>query len=204
MFRRQLPLRKKLEARRSIFVPSSAAISTSARLRVSFAALLLAILAAKLDAGPNPVFFKDVLPILQNRCQECHRPGEIAPMPLQTYAGVRPWAKSIREAVLARKMPPWFADPKYGRFANDRSLTKSEIDTIVAWVDTGAAEGSPRNAPPAPSWPQDWSIGTPDAVFEKPEAFAILSKATIEYQYVILPTRFRDDNWGGKIEVRRC
>src|SRR5229473_6067245 len=112
-----------------------------------------------------PTYFKDALPILQNRCQECHRPGEIGPMPLLTYASVRPWAKAIREAVLERKMPPWFADPKYGRFANDRSLTKSEIDTIVDWVDMGAGEGNPKDAPPARDWPQDWSIGTPDAIF---------------------------------------
>ena len=123
-------------------------------------------------------------------------------MPLLTYAGVRPWAKSIRQAVLARKMPPWFADSKYGHFANDRSLSKSEIDTIVAWVDTGAAEGNPKDAPPARAWPQDWSIGTPDAVFEMPEAFAIPARGTIEYQYVILATRFSEDKSVEKVEVR--
>jgi hypothetical protein len=78
-------------------------------------------------------FTKDVLPIMQKRCQNCHRPGEVAPMSFLTYKDVRPWAKAIREAVLTRKMPPWFADPHYGKFANDRSLRQDEIDTLVSW-----------------------------------------------------------------------
>src|SRR6266851_895390 len=78
-------------------------------------------------ACAGPTFNKDVLPILQQRCQECHRPGQIAPMPFLSYRQTRPWAKAIREAVLTRKMPPWFADPRFGHFANDRSLQQSEI-----------------------------------------------------------------------------
>src|SRR5580704_18937377 len=79
-------------------------------------------------AAPNtaPVTFnKEVLPILQKRCQDCHRPGESAPMALLNYKDARPWAKSIRQAVLTKKMPPWFADPHYGKFANDRSLSQA-------------------------------------------------------------------------------
>jgi hypothetical protein len=198
IFPPRLPLRKKLEARHSIFVPSNVAISTSALWRVSFAA----ILSAPLTAAAIPTFSKDVLPILQNRCQECHRPGEIGPMPLLTYTNVRPWARAIRDSVLTRKMPPWFADPRFGHFANDRSLSKSEIDTIVNWVDGGAAEGSPKDAPLPRAWPAGWSIGTPDAVFEMPDAFAIPAQGTIEYQYVILPTHFTEDKWIEKVEVR--
>lgn len=123
-------------------------------------------------------------------------------MPLLTYADVRPWAKSIRDAVLTRKMPPWFADPRFGHFANDRSLSKSEIDTIVDWVNTGAVEGNPKDAPPPRPWPAGWSIGTPDAIFEMPEAVTIPAKGTIEYQYVILPARFAEDKWVQKVEVR--
>src|SRR5437660_6871372 len=73
-------------------------------------------------ATPARTFYRDVLPILQDRCQSCHRPHEIGPMPFLTYRQTRPWAKAIREAVLSKKMPPWFADPHYGRFANDPSL----------------------------------------------------------------------------------
>ena len=79
----------------------------------------------------SPVsFHKDVEPILQGKCQECHRPGEIAPFPLLTYKEARPWAKAIKGNVLSRNMPPWFADPKFGKFSNDRSLTEAEINTL--------------------------------------------------------------------------
>src|SRR4051794_26950784 len=92
-------------------------------------------------------FHKDVEPILQKHCQSCHRPGEIGPMPLLTYGQVRPWAKAIRESVALRKMPPWFADGKHESFTNDPSLGVGEIQTIEAWVNTGAAEGVTADAP---------------------------------------------------------
>src|SRR5258706_16121733 len=86
-------------------------------------------------------FHKDVLPVLQKKCQSCHRPGEVAPMSFLTYQEVRPWAKAIKTAVLSRKMPPWFADAKYGHFQNERSLTEAETQTLVSWADNGAPEG---------------------------------------------------------------
>src|SRR5688572_3369330 len=92
-------------------------------------------------------YSKDVAPLLQRNCQQCHRPGEVGPMPLLTYGQARPWAKAIRQAVLTKKMPPWFADPKYGHFKNDTSLSQKEIDTLVAWVDGGAPEGNPHDLP---------------------------------------------------------
>src|SRR5215471_9688346 len=98
-------------------------------------ALLVACAVSTLAAtnSGSVTFNKEVLPILQNRCQECHRPGEIAPMSLLTYMDARPWAKSIKQAVLTKKMPPWFADQHVGKFANDRSLSQEEIGTLVAW-----------------------------------------------------------------------
>lgn len=147
-------------------------------------------------------FNKDVLPILQQHCQECHRPGEIGPMPLVTYEQARPWAKAIRDSVLRRKMPPWFADPRFGHFANDRSLTQDEIDTIAAWAASGAPEGDPKDRPPDRAWPQGWNIGPPDAVLEMPKAFDVPSSGAIEYQYVILPTGFKEDKWVQRVEVR--
>src|ERR1700737_280218 len=96
-----------------------------------------------------PTFTRDIAPILQRSCQGCHRPGEAAPFSLLTYEQARPWAKAIKEAVLARKMPPWFADPHYGKFSNDRSLHQQELDTIAAWVDAGAPQGNPKDMPPA-------------------------------------------------------
>ncbi len=123
-------------------------------------------------------------------------------MPFTTYAETRPWAKAIREQVLARKMPPWFADAAYGHFANDRSLSQAEIDTLASWVDAGAPAGDPTAAPPARDWPQGWNIGTPDVVFEMPSAFPLPAKGAIDYQYLILPTRFTEDRWVQKVEVR--
>src|SRR4051812_34848644 len=82
-------------------------------------------------AGTDPTFTKDVLPILQAKCQECHRPGQVAPMSFLDYQSVRPWAKAMKAAVVSRKMPPWFADPKFGPYVNDHSLTQEEIDIIA-------------------------------------------------------------------------
>jgi len=89
-------------------------------------------------AADSITFHKDVEPILQKNCQSCHRSGQIAPMSLLTYQGTRPWAKAMKAAVVSRKMPPWFADPKYGHFSNDRALPQSDINTIVAWINAGA------------------------------------------------------------------
>src|SRR5262247_2338188 len=109
--------------------------------------LLLLVLAGALLWAPTPAasqesaaitFHKDVLPVLQKNCQSCHRPGQIGPFSMLTYKDTRPWAKAIKQAVLSRVMPPWFADPRYGHFNNDRSLTQTEIDTIVGWVNNGA------------------------------------------------------------------
>jgi hypothetical protein len=152
---------------------------------------------------PSSVTFnKDVLPVMQKRCQTCHRPGEVAPMSFLTYQEARPWAKAIREAVLTRKMPPWFADPHYGKFANDRSLSQPEIDTLVSWVDGGAKEGDPKDAPAPVQWVDGWSIGQPDRVFEMPHDFEVPAAGTIEYQYIVIPSGFTKDTWVQAAEAR--
>jgi hypothetical protein len=164
---------------------------------------VVALFAINVAAGADsPTFNRDVLPILQERCQECHRPGQIAPMPLLTYKEARPWAKAIVEATQRRTMPPWFADPSYGDFANNPSLSRAEIDTIAAWAGAGSPEGSPTEKPQPHVWISDWSIGVPDKVFEMPRAFEVPSHGAIEYQYVILPADFRQDAWLQKIELR--
>src|SRR5215471_15651425 len=94
-------------------------------------------------------FNKDVLPILQKNCQVCHRPGEIGPMPFLTYHGTRPYARAIQTAVSSKKMPPWFADPAYGHFANAKGLTDVEVATLTAWADQGALEGDAKDRPAA-------------------------------------------------------
>jgi hypothetical protein len=117
--------------------------------------ILLLIALCRLAASAQPVTFdRDVLPILQKRCQSCHRPGQLAPMSLLTFQDARPWAKAIRTVVASRKMPPWLADPRYGHFANDPSLRQTEIDTIVNWANGGAPEGDARDLQPSIQWPE--------------------------------------------------
>jgi hypothetical protein len=154
------------------------------------------------SAPDNPNFNRDVLPILQKRCQQCHRPGEVAPMAFLTYRETRPWAKAIREAVLLKKMPPWFAEPGYGPFANDRSLSKEEIDTLVRWAGTGAREGDVKDLPPPRPWVSGWNIAPPDAVLEMPRAFPVPASGAVDYQYIVVPTGFTQDKWVEMAELR--
>src|SRR6185369_7255291 len=116
-------------------------------MRLFVLALVTASLST-LSAAQSPTFSKDVAPILQKHCQECHRAGEIGPMPLLSYTDARPWAKSIKEVVVSRRMPPWHADSHFGKFSNDRSLTQAEINTLVGWVDGGVPQGNAQDAPP--------------------------------------------------------
>src|ERR1700692_24500 len=132
--------------------------------------------------NPSPVTFtRDVAPVLQKNCQGCHRPGEAAPFSLLSYEQARPWAKAMKEAVRLKKMPPWLADPHYGRFSNDRSLSRKEIETIAAWAEAGAPEGDPKDMPAPARFVEGWSIPKPDVVFEFPQAYQIPATGTIEY-----------------------
>jgi len=139
---------------------------------------------------------------LQARCQECHRPGEAAPFSLLTYEQARPWAKAIKAAVVQGKMPPWFADPHYGKFSNDRSLRKSEIDTVVAWVDAGAPRGDAKDMPPPREFANGWTIPKPDTVIELPTPFEIPASGVLEYQHIVIPAPFKTDQWVQMAEAR--
>ncbi len=147
-------------------------------------------------------FYRDVLPILQNHCQECHRPAQMAPMSLTTYEESRPWAKAIRDQVRSRKMPPWPADPCCGHFANDRSLRPAEIETLAKWADTGAAKGDLRDAPPPKTWPEGWNLPSHDLELAMPRAFEVPASGAVEYQYFPIPTGFKEDRWVQAVEVR--
>jgi hypothetical protein len=151
-----------------------------------------------------PTFAKDVLPILQRDCQSCHRPGQIGPFSLLSYESTRPWARSIKAKVESRQMPPWFADPQHGQFANDRSLSPREIDTIVTWVDAGAPQGDPKDAPPPVEWaPDGWQI-KPDLIVKAPE-FRIPArpeKNVIEWTTMTFPSGFTQDTWVTSVEVK--
>lgn len=165
------------------------------------ALFVLGVLGA--HAAEPPTFYKDVLPILQEHCQGCHREGEIGPMPfVDDYQKVRPWAKAIRQSVVTRRMPPWFADPAHGQFANDRAMPKELIDRIAAWVDAGAPEGRRADAPAARKYTSGWNIPNPDYTVEMPQPFTIPASGKVDYQYIVVPLNLTEDKWVQMVEAR--
>jgi len=153
-------------------------------------------------ADSNVTFTRDVAPLLYKHCTRCHHPNDIAPMSLMTYDEVRPWAAAIREAVVTRTMPPWHADPRYGKFSNDPRLTDTEIATIVAWVKSGAPKGDPEQLPPPPVYGEGWKIGKPDAVFDIGQDFQVQPNSPDEYRYFTISTNFDGDRWLTAVELR--
>jgi Copper type II ascorbate-dependent monooxygenase, C-terminal domain len=147
-------------------------------------------------------FTRDIAPIFFKNCAECHRAGEAAPMSLLSYKDARPWARSIKEKVATKQMPPWHADPHYGEFSNDRRLNQSQIDAITSWVDHGAKEGDPKDLPPAPKFVEGWTIGKPDMVLQMPEEFTLEASGPDEYQYFEIPTNFKEDVYVQMAEAR--
>jgi hypothetical protein len=158
--------------------------------------------AAANSVSHRPTFYGDILPILQDHCQICHREGEIAPMPFVTYEQTRPWAAALKQAVQSKQMPPWFADPRYGKFSNDLSLTPQQIALIAAWVDTGAPAGSARDAPPPRHWVEGWNIPEPDKIVQMPQPVNLPATGDVEYTYEIVPTGFIEDKWVQMSEIR--
>ncbi len=153
-------------------------------------------------ADSTATFYQDILPILQQHCQSCHRLGQIAPFPLVTYQQTRPWAAAMRIAVESRKMPPWFADPCCGHFSNDPSLTPEQISTIVRWAETGAPVGDPKPAPPSPHFAEGWNITAPDLILKMPASVKLPSTGDVEYTYEIVPTNFTAGKWVEMSELR--
>lgn len=159
------------------------------------------VLAGAGCAIAQATFHRDVLPILQARCQQCHRDGQMAPMPLTTFAETRPWAKAIRDAVVTRAMPPWFADPCCGTFEHDRRLTDAEIRTLSTWAEA-PLEGREADAPPAPVWTAGWNLPRVDSVVAMQEPFEIPANEPLEYQYLTIASGFAEDKWVRGVEVR--
>lgn len=182
-----------------------------------FTALLLSAVVAGQSAPPPaaaapaglapgaveaPVTFnQDIAPIFFEHCTRCHRPGQGAPMSLLTYDSARPWARSIKQQITQRKMPPWFADPTIGHFANDPRLDAKAIDLIARWVDTGAARGEGPE-PPAPTYADGWEIGTPDLILPIAAPFSVPAEGVGDYQYFRIPTNLTEDRWIQAIEIR--
>lgn len=169
---------------------------------MSFASVILLSLLAAPESSAQVTFCRDIAPILQSRCQGCHRQGEVAPMPLLSYEDARPWARSIKKAVVSKKMPPWHADSAYGKWKNDCRLTDEQAEKIIAWVDAGAPEGDPASLPPPRKFVDGWNIGEPDVVFTIPTEFKVPASGTVKYQYFTVPTQFSEDRWVKAVEAR--
>src|SRR5258708_20532293 len=161
---------------------------------------ILWLLPAVAASGAAPTFSKDVAPIFYQRCVGCHRPNDIAPMSLLDYKSARPWAKSIREAVISRKMPPWFADPKYGHFSNDAEVDPEEVKTVREWADAGAPEGNPNDLPARPKFAEGWQYGKPDVVIDIGEDYEV-TPGEDAYEHFTVSTNFKEGKWIRAAEI---
>jgi hypothetical protein len=154
-------------------------------------------------------FTKDIAPIFQEKCEACHRPDSIAPMSLMTYEAARPWAKAIRERVITRQMPPWHLDKTVGiqKFKNDRSLSDTQIDTIVKWVDAGAPKGELKDMPAPKQWPDEskWNFaalyGPPDLVITSPD-WTVPPVGQDAWYKPVVPTGITEPRYVRAIEIR--
>ncbi len=159
-----------------------------------------------LSTLPNDVkavtYSRDVASILHARCAFCHRQGQVAPFSLLTYDQAHRWAASIGEVIAENRMPPWHADPRYGHFANDRSLTARERSVLTAWIQQGTPRGDLSSAPEPPKYPQGWSIGTPDLVYEMPETFLVQATGTVPIKRFRLATTHTEDLYIQAVEAR--
>ena len=180
----------------------------AARVRLRFGVLILCAGAWQLSAA-EPTFSKDVARIFQAKCDECHHAGTAAPMSLESYAEARPWAKSIRERVMTRSMPPWNIDKTVGiqRFQNDRSLSDQQMETIRQWVDAGAPEGDPKDLPKPVQWPssQEWVtaklLGQPDFVVGSP-AYTMPAHGQDVWWKPVTVLPITEPRWVRAVEIR--
>lgn len=177
------------------------------------AVVLATSVSATAEVPAKPTFTKDVLPILQENCQTCHRPvgtnlsGMIAPMSLMSYQEVRPWAKSIAKAVESKTMPPWDASEKYhGVFSNERTLTQDEIDTLTTWVKQRAPRGNPADAPaPIEFSDTGWNFGEPDIVVDFDEPFFVPDEIQDLYENItveLTEEKLSETRWIRSIEFK--
>jgi len=170
-------------------------------MRVLFAVLAVGLVPGQAAGVATTTFSKDVAPVFYKRCVACHRPGDVAPMSLVDYKSARPWAKAIREAVLTRRMPPWFADPAHGSFSNDPRLAAAEIETVKRWVDAGAPEGDPGFLPAPPAFAEGWRLGKPDIVIDIGEDH-LVTPGEDSYDHFFVPTNFTEGRWIRAAEIR--
>jgi hypothetical protein len=157
------------------------------------------------DSSPaqeNPVFSEHIAPIIFGKCAGCHREGQAAPFTLLNYAQVKKRAKQIGEATSERIMPPWHADPGVVEYANDRSLTKEQIDLIGRWVAAGTPEGDPAKTPALPKFPEGWQLGQPDMIYKTSEPYKVPAEGSDVYRNFVVPLNLDKDTWVKAIEFR--
>jgi thiol-disulfide isomerase/thioredoxin len=156
------------------------------------------------SAAPPPVTFNEhVAPILHRQCADCHRPGQVGPMALLDFDDARGYAPQIAEVIEQGRMPPWHADPRYGRFENERRLTETEKAILERWADGGAREGDPRKKPKPPVFKDDgWAMGKPDLIVELPAPQQIPAEGVVAYRYVLVDPRIEKDVWVQAAEIR--
>ena len=167
------------------------------------------VLASEAEADYQPTFAKDVMPILQLKCQECHQPNSIAPMSLRIYPEVRPWARAIKDRVVSLEMPPWHIDRAVGiqKFKNDRSLSQEQIDTIVAWVDGGAPLGdmadmpAPAEFPDPTAWRLSGQFGEPDLIVAS-DPYTVAADGQDKWWRSTAETGLTDERWVRAIEIK--
>jgi mono/diheme cytochrome c family protein len=147
-------------------------------------------------------YAKQVARIFQDNCQSCHHPGTAAPFSLLTYEQAKNWSATIKEVLVDKRMPPWHADPRYGKFSNDRRLRQELADTVIAWIDSGMELGDKNDLPPPKSFADGWVIGKPDVVFELPAEQTVPAAGVVPYQYFVTPTNFKEDVWIQAAEAR--
>jgi hypothetical protein len=157
---------------------------------------------ARRSEKKDVTFAKHIAPILQRRCQGCHRPDQNAPFALMNYDDAARHADMLKEVTTQRRMPPWHADPRFGKFVNDRRMTKDEIETLVAWVDAGKPKGDEKDMPKPVEWPTGWAHGKPDLVLSMPEEFEVPAAGVLPYKNWIIETNFDEDKWVTAAEAR--
>ncbi len=147
-------------------------------------------------------YTQHIAAILQAHCQDCHRPGEVAPFALLSYDDAERWSKEIKAYTAARVMPPWKAAPGFGTFRHDRSLAQREIDLIAAWVDGGTPRGEPQHLPPPREFPEGWALGEPDLVIEMAAEYRVAPEGEDDYRHFVIPTQFSEHKFIRAVDVQ--
>lgn len=176
--------------------------------KVLVALCALAVGSAVRAADPTPAlpekvtFGEHVAPLVYGSCTACHRPGEVAPFSLTSYADTKKKAKTMLRSMQDRQMPPWQPEPGHGEFRNERRLTARQIALFEKWVETGMAEGDAAKTPALPKFPEGWQIGTPDLILKMDRPFQVPAAGPDIYQNFVIPLNLKEDKWVTAVEFR--